>query len=329
MSSPRLDASYDRDLDWGHWRKLLRYTLRRPWEVVFFCLAGSLVGLADLGFPLVTRRAVDDVAMSGEANLSAYGAMYGALTVLLAVGVKLFIALGGRIRTRVAHDIRADAFGNLQELSFSFFDHRPVGWLMARMTSDCERLSNIMAWGLLDLVWGATIMGGVGIVLFALNAKLAAVTLSVVPVLAWVSAFFQKRILASSRTVRKTNSRLTAACNESIGGVRTTKVFAREDQDLAEFRALSGEMYTASVRNQLQSALYLPIVMTLGSLATGLALAVGGVEVLAGTITVGTLIVTRSPSRRTAARSSGWSAFVSRASTSTGSSCASSSKATS
>ena len=113
---------------------------------------------------------------------------------------------------------------------------------------------------------------------------------AVVPALAWISAKFQSRILKSARVVRKTNSRLTASYNESIQGVRTAKVFAREAHDLEEFRELSGEMYAASVRNALQSALYLPVVLTIASLATGAALAAGGFEVTAGRISIGTLI---------------------------------------
>ena len=84
-----------------------------------------------------------------------------------------FIWMGGKIRTHVSHDIRRDGFDNLQRLSFSFYDYRPVGWLMARMTSDCERLSNILAWGFLDLVWGTTMMLGIAVAMLVMNWKLA------------------------------------------------------------------------------------------------------------------------------------------------------------
>jgi ATP-binding cassette subfamily B protein len=212
------------------------------------------------------------------------------LTVLITSFVLGFIMFAGRIRTHVSHDIRRDGFANLQELSFSFYDRRPVGWLMARMTSDCERLSNIMAWGVLDFFWGTTLMTGIAVVMFVMNPRLALIVLAVIPALVWVSALFQKRILMSSRIVRKTNSKITASYNESIQGVRTSKVFCRERANLADFGGLSGEMYASSVRNALQSALYLPVVLTLGSVSTGLALAFGGVDVTAGRISVGTLI---------------------------------------
>ena len=80
--------------------------------------------------------------------------------------------------------IRRDGFDTLQNLSFSYFDHRPVGWLMARMTSDCERLSNILAWGVLDFTWGITVLTGIGIAMFVLDWQLACVVLAVIPLLA-------------------------------------------------------------------------------------------------------------------------------------------------
>ena len=285
-----IEESYDKNLEWGVWRELLGYTLRRPGQVAAFALCGGTVACVDIGFPLVTEHVVNLLARGGQPDLVRYGLVFGVLALLLCVGVKIFIELGGRVRTRVAHDIRREAFSNLQELSFSFFDHRPVGWLMARMTSDCERLSNIMAWGLLDLVWGATLMVGSVVVMFGKNPKLAAVTLAVIPVLAWVSVLFQRRILKSSRVVRKTNSRLTASYNEGITGARTTKIFVRERDNLNEFTDLAGEMRTASVRNQLQNALYLPIVMALGGVATGAGLSYGGVLVAGGEVEIGTLI---------------------------------------
>jgi ATP-binding cassette subfamily B protein len=291
MTVRPIEETFDRGMDLGLWRKLFRYVrpYRRNLALLMFFGAGT-AGI-DAAFPLVTRAVIDDVTAHGlDADLMRWGAIYLALTAGLACSVGTFIWQAGTIRTSVSHDIRRAGFANLQELSFSFFDHRPVGWLMARMTSDCERLSNIMAWGVLDFCWGTTLMTAIAGVMFALNWRLAIVVLAVIPLLAWISARFQTRILASSRIVRKTNSRITASYNEAIQGVRTSKVFCREEHDLADFRGLSGEMFGASVRNALQSALYLPIVVTLGSLATGLALAAGGLDVTAGAVSVGTLV---------------------------------------
>ena len=286
-----LEEEYHRRFDWAVWKKLFGYTKPYKRQLGFLIAAGVGTALTDAAFTLVTRRVVDDIVANGAGfDPWPHVALFGSLTAAFAFFVWAFIRMAGHIRTHVAHDIRRDGFENLQRLSFSFYDHRPVGWLMARMTSDCERLSNILAWGVLDLFWGTTMMLVISTVMFFMSPKLAIIILLVVPALALVSAFFQKRILSSARIVRKTNSRITAGFNESIMGVRTTKVFVREQENLGDFRRLTGEMYGASVRNALQSALYLPIVIALGSIATALALSVGGFELAAGTLSVGTLI---------------------------------------
>jgi ATP-binding cassette, subfamily B, bacterial len=123
-----------------------------------------------------------------------------------------------------------------------------------------------------------------------MHAKLALIVLAIIPLLLWVSAFFRWRILQSARTVRQTNSRLTGAYHETIMGMLTSKAFVREAANLDEFKTLSDTMYAASTRNLIQAAIYLPLILALSSLATGLALAMGGIDLTLGVISAGTLI---------------------------------------
>ncbi len=285
------DNSYERGMNLALWHKLLAYTLNYKPEVTILAICAITTAISDIAFPLITREVIDGIAAEGKNfDLSYYGGLYFIFVVLLSGSVAGFIWAGGKIRTHVSHDIRRDGFLSLQNLSFSYYDYRPVGWLMARMTSDCERLSNILAWGLLDLIWGVTIMFGIAVAMVIMDARLAIVVLSVIPVLVWVSISFQRRILKSARKVRKTNSRITGSFNESIMGVRTSKAFVKESGNLQKFSSLTNEMYLASVLNKVQAALYLPLVLILGSIAAGLTLVFGGLEVIWGVITAGTLI---------------------------------------
>lgn len=273
------------------WRKLFAYASCYPKELAWLALFAFITACMEVMYPLITKGVVDAVDTFGaDADLWIYLIAYAATTLTICSAIGGFIWMAGKIRTHVSHDIRRDGFANLQRLSFSFYDYRPVGWLMARMTSDCERLSNILAWGFLDLVWGITMMVGIAIAMLVMNAKLALIVLAVIPFLGWVSSKFQKRILKSARTVRATNSRITGSYNEAIMGVLTSKAFVREDANLREFQGLTDKMYGASVLNLSQAAIYVPIVITLASLAMGLAMAVGGLELLAGVMLPGTLV---------------------------------------
>jgi ATP-binding cassette subfamily B protein len=288
---------YDDDYDTGAqfsaavWRRLGGYAWRYKNSVLILAGAALATAAVDVAFPLLTRALIDDLSDGSLARgWVDYAAWYFFLTVMLCLSVGAFIFMGGRIRTHVSHDIREDGFANLQRLSFSFFDKKPVGWLMARMTSDCERLSNILAWGILDLVWGVSLMIGIVVAMFAMQPALAVWVLAVLPLLAVASAWFKTKILGSAREVRRTNSRITGFFNESISGVRTTKVFNQHARNLRRFQKLSGRMFDASVRNAVQSALFLPVVLTIGSLATACAMMIGGFGMLEGSLTVGTLI---------------------------------------
>ena len=285
------DDSYREGMKLDLWRRLLGYAMRYPRDVATLVACAFAVASAEIAFPLITREVIDAVAAHGaEADLAFYGMAYGGFVLLLCTAVGGFFYFGGKLRNHISHDIRLDGFVNLQQLSFSYFDYRPVGWLMARMTSDCERLSNILAWGILDLVWSVTMMIGIAGAMFYMDWSLALTILLVLPVLAWMSAAFQKRILGSAREVRKTNSRITGSYNESIMGVQTSKAFVKEAENLNKFGSLTDQMHGASVQNLLLAALYLPLVLTLGAIASGLALVFGGLEVIWGTITAGTLV---------------------------------------
>ncbi len=273
------------------WKKLFTYAKRYPKDLGWLALFAFVTACMEVTYPLLTKGVVDAVEANGaDADLMPWALGYLLCTVTISLAIGGFIWMGGKIRTHVSHDIRRDGFDNLQRLSFSYYDYRPVGWLMARMTSDCERLSNILAWGFLDLVWGSTMMIGIAAAMLIMNPKLALIVLAILPFLGWISAKFQRHILRSAREVRATNSRITASYNEAIMGVLTSKAFVREKANLGEFQSLTDKMFSSSVRNHTQAAIYVPTVITMASLATGLALAVGGQDLLMGVINAGTLV---------------------------------------
>ena len=273
------------------WRRLFTFTLPYKAELWVLVVAGSVTALMEMAYPLITKWLIDDVDANGkEADLFFWAMVYLGTCFFMAVSIGSFIWMTSKIRVYASYDIRKAAFANLQNLSFSFFDYRPVGWLMARMTSDCERLTNILAWGLLDLIWGVTVMLGMTVAMLVMNWKLALLVLAIVPILTWVSIKFQRTILGSARAVRRTNSRITGAYAQGIMGVLTSKTFSREAPNADEFHQLTGDMYIASVRNLTLSAIYIPIILIMSSVAVGLTLAIGGSDLLVGIIEAGTLV---------------------------------------
>ena len=278
-------------LDTGLWLKIFRRSLRYQRQLYPLFACAIILAVCDATFVQITRWVIDGVVRDGAAAaFSQYIAAYLGVTLVFSGCVWSFIELAGSLCNHLAHDIRTESFDKLQALEFAFFDTRPVGWLISRLTSDCDRLARVIGWGLLDITWGITYVVMIAASLLYMNCRLGLIVIGVVPPLALISRFFQKKMLLSSREIRKYNSQITAGYNESIQGVRTTKTLVREADNLKEFSSLTTAMFNASVLNARQTSIYYPIVTTLGSLAAGLALWRGGYLTASSAMSLGTLV---------------------------------------
>ena len=280
-------------LDTKLWSKILKHFFVYKKDLTIIFISMILVAGVDIAFPFLNKLAIDYFVL-GNGDLSKlwpFGLAYGFLILVQVFVVYFFIKYTGKVEMQFAYDIRNQAFKKLQELSFSYYDKTPQGWIMARMTSDIGRLADIVSWSIIDLIWGSTLIIGVSIVMLIVNWKLALLVLIVVPFLAYISIVFQKKILQRYRLTRKINSKITAAYSEGILGAKTTKTMGLEDQQSSEFRELTYSMKSESVKAAILSAAFMPIVMGLGAFSTSMLIWIGGQQVLVGTIAFGTLVL--------------------------------------
>jgi ATP-binding cassette subfamily B protein len=208
--------------------------------VVGFMLTIGVVSALDSFFTFLSMQIIDKGIVAGDtAALVRIVTVYGLLIVVQAVNVFGFIVLAGVLGERVQYDLRQKMFNHLQDLSFSYFDRTPVGWIMSRVTSDSERIARLVTWGLLDITWAVLNITTSVVFMLIINWKLALIVFTTIPVLVVVAAQFKKRIIVQYRLVRKVNSKITGAYNENITGVRVVKALGREEQNLEEFGGLS------------------------------------------------------------------------------------------
>ena len=285
------EQEFTKTLKFDLWKKVFSYS--KPYKYYLIGLFVVMLGVAviDAVFPLMTRTAIDSyITPKNTDGLGRFALIYFVLVAVQSINVWLLIALAGKIDMWMCYDIRKQGFHKLQSLSFSYYDRTPIGWVMARMTSDSERLGDTFAWGFVDLVWGTTMMLSISVIMMVLNWKLALIVLVTVPLLVAVSGKFQTLILRSYRKVRKTNSKITGAFNEGIMGAKTTKTLVRENKNLSEFQNLTTNMFRYSFSAAVQSSLYLPLVILIGSAGSALAVWFGGNGVIGGVLTYGTLV---------------------------------------
>ena len=260
-----------------HWRWLIG-----------FMVAISLVAFLDSYFTFIRKGIVDQAIMARDkAALPPIMGTYGLLILVQAVGVFGLIYLASTLGERIQYDLRRKMFGHLQDLSFSYFSRTPVGWIMTRVTSDSERIAGLVTWGLLDTTWAVLSISTSVYFMTIINWKMALIVFAAIPVLVVVATQFRKKIIVEFRKVRKINSRITAFHNENIAGVRVVKALCREEENLREFGALTGQMYRASYRAAWLSALFLPTVQLISAVAMGSIVWYGGLQAEWGGITIG------------------------------------------
>ena len=279
------------------WKRLYAYAWRnkRIFLTTIACLL--FVATADSLYPLLANYAVDRFIIPGKSDgVWLFLVAYVALAFSQGFGTLGFITRCGKMEMTISYDIRQDGFWKLQNQSFAYYDKTAVGYLMARMISDVSRLSEMIAWSMVDLLWSSCYAVLCLIIMLIKNWKLALLVLLVVPPLAVAALFLERAILKYQREARKHNSRITGAFNEGIMGAMTTKTLVYEEENAREFREITQSMRKASIKAALINAIFFPLVISLGAIGTGLALFLGGKGVLdpghafIGPISAGTLV---------------------------------------
>lgn len=188
-------------------------------------------------------------------------------------------------------DLRRDVFAHLQRLHMGFFDRHPVGRLVTRATNDVENVSEMFSAGIVALVTDLLKMVGFAVVLFLVDARLAAVAFLVVPLLAVCAIVFRARIRRAFRQVRVRIARINATIQETITGIKVVQLFTREERNQRDFERLNAahrDAWLDSIR--YDAALFAAVEMANG-LATAVIIGYGASLVIGGSLTLGTLYV--------------------------------------
>lgn len=272
-------------------KTLLRiFGLVKPhWKwVAGFMAAIGFVSFLESYLTYQTKRIIDEAIIPQDVDaLWSIIGVYGLIVVGFAAMVFAFIYLAGILGHRVQYELRQKLFNHLQTLSFSYYDRTPVGWIMSRLTSDTERIAELVTWGILDVGWAIMNLLTALVFMAFINWQLAIVVFILIPVLIGVAYWFKQRIITQYRLARKINSKITGAYNENITGVRVVKSLGREDKNLEEFGVLTNDMMGASYRAAWLSALFLPAVQLISAIALGVIIVQGGYQAEIGGITIG------------------------------------------
>ena len=288
MSDYYEEEEFKSRFDGQTFKRILSLTLPHLKWAIGFLITIACVAAMDAIFTYLTKMLIDDgILAQNKQMLIQILTIYGSLIIVQAMGVFGFVYLAGILGERIRYDLRKKMFNHLQALSLNYYSKTPVGWIMARVTSDSERVADLITWGAVDSTWGVMSILTSMVFMFTINWKLALMVMLILPILLYIAYEFRKRIVGEYRRVRKFNSRIVGAYNENITGVRVIKALGRENANLDEFKEITASMYGSSYYAAWLSALFLPTVQIVSALAVGAVVWYGGYQAEIGGMTIG------------------------------------------
>lgn len=272
-------------------RRLVRYLRPVRSDLTPGALGMIIRSVSTVALPVLVGMATDAlIGNGGPATLN--------IAVLFVVGV---VALGwggryleelflGYVGQKILYRVRTEMFDHLQRLSLRFFDQNKVGRIMSRVQSDVHQIQELLASGMLNVVFSVVTLVAIACIMLIMNTRLALLTLTVVPALAIVAFIWQKYARQAFIKVRRAIATVNAQLQEGIAGVRVTQSLTREELNSEQFEHVNREHYSANIRAaRLQAAMW-PMVEILTALGTALVIYFGGRQVLAGEMTAGVLV---------------------------------------
>jgi ATP-binding cassette subfamily B multidrug efflux pump len=260
----------------------------------------------DVALTPVASRTAELVAvpdwLPGEARIEELAMTAGREILLVAAALLVVIALlrgglgfvemylGAWLSQHVAYDVRNRFFRHLQHLSFRFHDRAQSGDLMSRAISDISKVQTFVGEGLLEAVNVPLLFGMVAVVLMRIDPLLALVALSPILLLVVVTLRFGQVIEPRFKAVQDQEGMIGTRAQENFTGMRVVKAFAREGWEVERFTADNNEFLRRRIRAIAAFADFFPTMNAIVVLALVLVVGFGGWQVLAGAISIGTLV---------------------------------------
>jgi ATP-binding cassette subfamily B multidrug efflux pump len=253
--------------------------------VLGFVLIYTLLGLAG---PYLMSKGIDEGISKLNPSVLFY---YSVLMLIAYLFNNLFQAIANWIMANISQRalklMRKDMFSHLQNLPLSYYDRNPAGDMMSRLTNDIDAINQAVSQNVTSLIASLLSMGGIIIVMFVLNPRLALVTLLVIPIMFWFTNFVARYTRRGYKDLQLHLGEMNAVMEESITGEKVIKAFRRNQSVIDKFRQRNQEVFKAGVYANTYALLLMPITNVLGNFFVIVIAGYGGWLALQGAVTVG------------------------------------------
>ena len=219
-----------------------------------------------------------------------------AIGTLLAAQVisSIFAIFQGRLAAwltfRISANIRSHVYQHLHNLSIRFFDKRTTGTVISHITEDSERLQDFMLEGLSFLAVQVFLFFGIGGILFWMNWKLACFILIPIPIIVFGAGWFWKKVRSLWHRAWRRRSKLFDVVNDSVSGIRVVRAFGQQRGEVNRFGDANIDARDYETNAEMIWATYYPPLMSAIQFGSLIVWYVGGLDVLTGTMSLGTLM---------------------------------------
>ncbi len=270
------------------WRLLGFLRPYRRGVIASFLLAAAAMGVGVL-IPYLVGQTVNDIR-DGATDLwplalAIVGA--GVLRLLFSVTRRL---VAGQVSLGVEYDLRNRMYAHLNSLELAFFDTQQTGQLMSRSTVDLQAVRFFLGYGLIFIVQSALTIVIAATVMFALDPRLAAVSLAPMPFVIWIAFRYGRLNRPATQEVQQRIAELTAEAEENVGGVRVVKAFAQEQRQLHRFNRAVARVFDQSMISTRLRAFYAPLIGFVPQLGLAALLYVGGRQAINGSLDIGDFV---------------------------------------
>lgn len=272
-------------------KRLLHYI--KPYSGFFILALTTVIGLAVFGAlrPKVLQLAIDqNIEQKFEPGFLNYVVLMLGLLVLEVICNLLFIYYASWLGQSVVRDIRIKLFNHILGFKMKYFDNSSVGVLITRTVTDMERIADIFGEGLFMIFSDILKMTVVGAVMFYMNWRLSLIVFFTLPIVLIATKVFQRYMKKAFEDVRTEVSNLNSFVQERITGMKIVQIFAREEIESNNFRAINERHKKGWIKTVWYNSVFFPIADLLSSVTLGTVIWIGGLNtVLDQTASIGDL----------------------------------------
>ena len=249
----------------------------------------TAIGL-DMVTPRLAKKLIDDVIIGGNLGLL-HSLLLGIMIISISRAILGYTKeyLFDYTGQKVVEELRRDLFDHLQSLSFTFFDGVNTGELMSRLKEDVDNIFNTLCYGAMLFAEQVIYFLVAGVLLFMVNWKLTLIALAIMPPIGYLAVKVEKQIGVVYGKISDQGVRINTTAQENLAGVRLVKAFGREKYEIQKFLAENKKNYHLKIKQAMIWRKYFPAIEFLTNLVVVLVITFGGLLVISGEISLGTL----------------------------------------